>query len=71
MEPLKLGGANGQHNLTICCKPCNTKKSKKPFTEWLEYLPENRRRAAALWFRKKHQRWPDESQPSLVFEFAG
>jgi 5-methylcytosine-specific restriction endonuclease McrA len=72
MDPVSRGGANGQHNLTICCKSCNAKKQARPFSEWLEMLSETRRRAARLWYVRKHGHAPEAavSQQFLVFEFA-
>jgi 5-methylcytosine-specific restriction endonuclease McrA len=73
MDPLKLGGANSSHNLTICCRSCNQAKRDKPFTIWLDALPEQRRRAARRWYRRKHGAWPEEKhrQPGFVLEFSG
>lgn len=67
MDPVKHGGANGQHNLTICCRSCNARKAGRPFVEWLEMLPEDRRNAALLWYKRKHGHGPEQS--SLCFEF--
>lgn len=68
MDPIKLGGSNGQHNLTICCRNCNQKKSAKSFAEWLETLPQSRHRAARLWYIRKHGHPPDH--PNLGFNFV-
>ena len=68
MDPIKLGGANGQHNLTICCKSCNTKKSGKPFLSWVAMLPEHRRSPAMTWYKRKHGHGPEK--PSFTFSFA-
>jgi 5-methylcytosine-specific restriction endonuclease McrA len=68
MDPIKLGGANGQHNLTICCKSCNTKKSGKPFLAWVAMLPEHRRSPALTWYKRKHGHGPE--QPSFTFAFS-
>ncbi len=67
MNPLKLGGANSQHNLTICCRECNQRKSGKPFTDWLAMLPEHRRRPALRWYQRKQQHPPAQSSLTLVF----
>jgi 5-methylcytosine-specific restriction protein A len=68
MDPLKHGGANGQHNLTICCKTCNSNKSGRPFVEWIDMLPVDRRNAALRWYKRKHGHGPE--QASLCFTFA-
>lgn len=68
MDPIKHGGANGQHNLTICCRSCNTKKSGRPFAEWLDMLPAERKRPALLWYKRKHGHPPQ--QASFCFTFA-
>jgi hypothetical protein len=68
MDPMKLGGANSQHNLTICCRSCNRKKSGRPYLEWVAMLPEQRRGPAIVWYKRKHGHVPEQS--SLTFEFA-
>jgi 5-methylcytosine-specific restriction endonuclease McrA len=68
MDPMKLGGANSQHNLTICCRPCNQKKSGRPYLDWVAMLPEQRRGPAITWYKRKHGHGPEQS--SLSFEFA-
>ena len=54
MDPLADGGINGAANLVPCCRPCNTRKAAKPFTVWVEILPESERdRVLALYKRIK------------------
>jgi 5-methylcytosine-specific restriction endonuclease McrA len=67
MQPIKLGGANSQHNLTICCKECNKRKAGRPYAEWVEMLPIDRKNAALAWYKRKHGHGPE--QQSLCFEF--
>ena len=69
MDPVRLGGSNGNHNLTICCKPCNAKKAGKSFQDWVAMLPDTRRRAALRWYVIKHKHQPDALQAPIVFEF--
>ena len=71
MDPLKLGGSNSQHNLTICCRDCNQKKAAKPFSQWLEMLPQSRRRAARLWYIRKHSKPPEDPRLTFTFTFTG
>lgn len=71
MDPLKRGGANGQHNLTICCKDCNKAKGAKPYLTWVATLPEHRQRPALLWYKRKHGYLPDKPNLSFSFVFAG
>lgn len=70
MDPVKHGGANGQHNLTICCRSCNTRKAGRPFVEWLDMLPDDRRNAALLWYKRKHGHGPAQSSLCFVFSAA-
>lgn len=67
MDPLKLGGANSQHNLTICCRTCNTSKSGRSYLEWVDMLPKDRQNAAMLWYKKKHKREPMQQELTFVF----
>lgn len=68
MDSVKLGGANSQHNLTICCRSCNKRKAGRPYLEWVDMLPDNRKAAALRWYKRKHGY--DPGQDSLAFEFA-
>lgn len=34
VEPLSLGGSNGDTNLVACCGFCNRSKGAKPLSEW-------------------------------------
>lgn len=68
MDPIKLGGANSHHNLTICCRSCNRRKAGRAFIEWIEMLPVDRQGAALRWYKRKHGHGPE--QQSLTFEFA-
>jgi hypothetical protein len=70
MDPLCLGGDNGQHNLTICCRKCNVIKSGTPFVEWVETLPKGKQRSALAWYRRKHGRNPHDKNEGFVFEFV-
>jgi len=71
MDPLKLGGANGAHNLTICCRDCNKAKAGRPYAEWVDMLPANRQEAARRWYARKHGKTVDvaTNQGGLCFEF--
>lgn len=68
MDPLKHGGNNSQHNLTICCRDCNTRKSGRPFAEWLDMLTPERRTAARRWYVHKQGRQPE--QQAITFAFT-
>ena len=68
LDPVKLGGANSQHNLTICCRECNKRKSGRHYLDWVAMLPEDRKGPALRWYKRKHGH--DPSQDSLAFEFA-
>lgn len=68
MDPLRLGGGHGQHNLTICCRDCNSRKSGKHYSDWLAMLPKARRNAARRWYIRKHGKPPEDTR--MVFTFA-
>lgn len=69
MDPIKLSGDNGQHNLTICCRDCNRKKSGRHFSDWLAMLPEARRNAARRWYIRKHGKPPEDTRMAFTFAF--
>lgn len=67
LDPIKLGGANSQNNLTICCRECNSRKAAKPYHAWVATLPAPRQGPALLWYKRKHGHGPE--QASLCFSF--
>ena len=69
MDPIKLGGCHGKHNLTICCRDCNSRKSGKHYSDWLAMLPEARRNAARRWYIRKHGKPPEDPQTAFTFAF--
>lgn len=53
MDPIARGGAHEAHNLTVACRKCNTKKSAKPFAEWLKMVVTERRSLVANEYARK------------------
>lgn len=68
MDPLKLGGANSQQNLTICCRECNQKKAGKSYSEWVATLPMRRQGPALQWYKRKLGR--PVQQAAFCFTFG-
>ena len=60
MDPLDKGGENSIRNVVFCCGPCNIKKSKRSFLQWLEILEPNSRKLARAIYRDKHGHPPEK-----------
>lgn len=69
MNPLKLGGDNGKHNLTICCRDCNKKKAAKSFADWVDTLSPGNKRAALAWYKKKQGKQANTNSDQFRFVF--
>lgn len=53
MDPLDRGGEHSIRNAVLCCGPCNIKKGKRSFGQWLDMLePEYRKLAGAIYVEK-------------------
>jgi len=69
MDPIKLGGDNGKHNLTVACRYCNHRKAAKHYSDWLAMLPEARRNAARRWYIRKQGKPPEDARLAFTFVF--
>lgn len=67
IDPLKLDGENSQSNLVVVCRSCNLRKSATPFVDWVNTLPDDRRRASLMMYKRKKGHEP--GQQNLLFEF--
>ena len=60
MDPLQLGGEHSIRNTVNCCGPCNIKKGKLRFAEWLQKLDSGKREYARRVYIEKHEHSPEE-----------
>lgn len=65
--PISYGGLHAIHNVVICCLKCNTRKSNKPFTEWLREIPVEYRDSVRLLYKQKHGEFPEQLALPLVY----
>lgn len=66
MDPMALGGLHSVSNVVSCCASCNTRKSAKPFAEWLDQLSEPHRYTALKVYLAKQGRSPYQLSTRLV-----
>ncbi len=60
MDPLDKGGEHSIRNVIFCCGPCNIKKRKQSFLNWLEKLKPKYRELSRNIYTKKHGHQPEE-----------
>ncbi|WP_158447435.1 HNH endonuclease [Syntrophotalea carbinolica] len=59
MDPLDKGGEHSIRNVVLCCGPCNIKKGKRSFMQWLEMLEPPCRDLAKTLYVEKHGHPPE------------
>ena len=59
MDPLDKGGENSIRNVVVCCGPCNIKKGKRSFLDWLAMLEPKYRKLARTIYCHKHSHPPE------------
>jgi hypothetical protein len=77
MDPLDLGGEDSIRNTVFCCGPCNIKKGKRSFIQWLETLAPKYQKLAQSIYSEKHGHFPEQfkegcnsERGSIDLEFA-
>lgn len=60
MDPLEKGGEHSIRNVVYCCGPCNIKKGKVRFAQWLESIDSKFREAVRAVYTEKHGHSPDD-----------
>jgi hypothetical protein len=60
MDPLDKGGEHSIRNVVFCCGPCNIKKGKRSFQQWLEVLEPQYRDLARAIYGEKHGHPPED-----------
>jgi len=63
MDPLDKGGENSIRNVVVCCSPCNIKKGKRLFVDWLAMLEPKYRKLARAIYLHKHRHPPEAFIP--------
>jgi 5-methylcytosine-specific restriction endonuclease McrA len=58
IQPLCKGGRHQHHNLVICCRKCNTKKSGKLYLEWIEELANEQAQSALDLYMSRYEDAP-------------
>lgn len=59
MDPLDKGGEHSIRNVVLCCGPCNIKKGKRSFVQWLEMLEPPYSELAKTLYVEKHGHPPE------------
>lgn len=60
MDPLDKGGEHSIRNVTYCCAPCNIKKRKRSFVDWMTSLPPEFMKLSRAIYEEKHGHPPEE-----------
>lgn len=66
MDPLCLGGDDSGNNTVYCCVSCNSRKSRRSFTDWLNKLESPYKELARNIYQEKHGRSPEEFKPQSM-----
>jgi len=65
--PISKGGLHAQHNVTVCCYSCNSRKNRSTYLEWLNVLDEPHKTKAEKLYIKQYGVSPIQGVLPLTF----
>jgi 5-methylcytosine-specific restriction endonuclease McrA len=65
--PISKGGSHAEYNLVICCQSCNSVKSSKDFSDWVEELAEPYKSKCLKLYQQRFKCKPEQMQLSFVY----
>jgi 5-methylcytosine-specific restriction endonuclease McrA len=65
--PISKGGSHAEYNLVICCQSCNSAKSSKDFSDWVEELAEPYKSKCLKLYQQRFKCKPEQMQLSFVY----